>query len=629
MSKPPRKNNYWLSKVEKMSTEELKELADKVTDCLIVRNLSAVQAQQELLISDDALRYVQRQFNIRKTRKQITETMQRTNVEKFGTPHYSVARGDRLTVWQFDQLSDAEKRQIVEKYEAIHLVQNRSPEYAASELGISDELGMHIRKNYSRPKTEAEIAEYKRLNSLNRYGVDHPSKSEEVKSKVRETCLEKFGVTNYFQTEECKAANEAACLARYGTSNPFQSKLFQSQARETMKSRYGVEYTAQSRELREKMKSTSLERYGNEYYHASDEGRSHMQYVQLKSKGNSDEAIRTLMSEDLLKKFILSMPEDERYIYAIARSLNCDPNTLYLYIHKYYNLSDIVYQHSGGYCHSFIEDEIFEFVSSICDAQRGCRSLISPQEVDIYIPSAKLAIEVNGIYWHSDKFGRGSHYHQDKSLKVADTGNFLFHIFEYEWKIPRCRQIIESQLVNLIGNNSHRIYARNCRVSQISVSECRKFLEDNHLQGFRNASIYLGLFYNSELVSVLTLGRPYFSKEFEWEIYRFCGKINTSVIGGFGKLFTYFIRNYNPSSVMTFSDCAKGTGDVYNKFGFVKLSQTEPNYVWAKESDYRTRYQCQMKGEREYMESKGYLRVYDCGNYKWAWYGDSIERPKS
>ena len=242
------------------------------------------------------------------------------------------------------------------------------------------------------------------------------------------------------------------------------------------------------------------------------------------------------------------------------------------------------------------------------------------------LPSIKnpnLGIEFNGSWWHSNLY-KETNYHQNKSLKAQEKGIFIYHIFEYEWNDERKRAIIESQLRNLCHKNENRIYARKCEIREIKDTKLvRNFLNTNHLQGFRNSSIKLGLFYNDELVSLITFGKPYLNKsnKYEWELYRFCNKLNTSVVGGFDKLFKYFIRTYKPQLILTYSDFAKGDGYTYEKMGFKNLGLTKPNYVWFNNDtkEVLTRYQTQMKDETKIMEENNYIRIYDSGNNKWLY----------
>lgn len=83
---------------------------------------------------------------------------------------------------------------------------------------------------------------------------------------------------------------------------------------------------------------------------------------------------------------------------------------------------------------SKIEREIKDYIKSICNKEliEGDRDILSGFEIDLYIPNLKLAIEVNGDYWHST-IKKGKNYHQLKSILAIKNGIRLIHIFEHEW----------------------------------------------------------------------------------------------------------------------------------------------------------------------------------------------------
>ena len=60
-----------------------------------------------------------------------------------------------------------------------------------------------------------------------------------------------------------------------------------------------------------------------------------------------------------------------------------------------------------------------------------------------------------------------------------------------------CKNLLLSRL----GLNQ-RIYARNTEVKEISATAARAFCELNHIQGYRNSSINLGLFHNETLAGL-------------------------------------------------------------------------------------------------------------------------------
>lgn len=199
------------------------------------------------------------------------------------------------------------------------------------------------------------------------------------------------------------------------------------------------------------------------------------------------------------------------------------------------------------------ELELQEFIKSICnfEVQTNVRNIISPHELDIYIPDKKLAIEFNGNYWHYTE-QKEFDYHQKKTLDCARKHIQLIHIFEYEWN--NNKDMIKDFLIDRISNKE-TIYARDTKVCTLDKEECNEFLSLNHLQGSLNSSIRLGLRdKNNRLVSVMTFGRPRYSSDNEYEVHRLCFIKHNTVIGGAEKLFKYFIDNFNPSSIVTYSD---------------------------------------------------------------------------
>jgi len=248
-------------------------------------------------------------------------------------------------------------------------------------------------------------------------------------------------------------------------------------------------------------------------------------------------------------------------------------------------------------------------------------------ELDIYVPSCNLAIEYNGLYWHSDT-KLDKNYHLDKTTGCLKKGIQLLHIFEDEWLDPVKRKIWKSIIRNKLGK-SERIFGRKCEIKEVSSNQSNKFLERNHLQGKCNSSVRVGLFYNDKLVSLATFGKPRFSKNYDWEIIRISTKRKYLVIGGVSKLWKYFLRTYFPKSCVSYADRRTGEGTVYNQLNFSFLRDSQPNYFYVDDTysfrQTRNKYQKHKLhkllsnfnpklSEKENMKVNGYHRVYDSGN---------------
>jgi hypothetical protein len=286
------------------------------------------------------------------------------------------------------------------------------------------------------------------------------------------------------------------------------------------------------------------------------------------------------------------------------------------------------------YYRSKSEKEIEEFIKSLGVNVNVCdKKQLNGVELDLFLPDYNIAIEYNGLYWHSENRGKHKNYHIDKTLKCLDKNIQLIHIFSDEWL--RKKDIIKNRLINLLKVNKTKIYARNCKIVSITNEEKSNFLNSNHLQGNDKSSIYFGLKYNEELVSVISFGtlRKILGNKIiinnEYELYRYC---SINVIGGFTKLLKHFIKEYSPTKIITYSNRNWSPSNefcFYSKVGFKFISETKPNYSYTKKYDireHRFNYRKDIlvklgydknKSETQIMFELGYDKVWDTGNLKY------------
>ena len=261
------------------------------------------------------------------------------------------------------------------------------------------------------------------------------------------------------------------------------------------------------------------------------------------------------------------------------------------------------------------------------------------QELDFYIPEKKLAIEVDGSYWHGQIL-KDPKYHQNKSLECLNAGVRLIHIFEYEWIQDETREKIKQLLINALSSNIKTVYARKFYIKEIDTDIEREFLNSYHLQGYASSSIKYGLYsqQDDELISIMTFGASRFNNQYQYELIRYCNKPQIRVIGGAEKLFKRFIKDHNPEQIISYCSLSKFNGGVYSRLGFNRADRfiTEPNYVWvpynfSNDKTVLTRYQTQIKKlkdqgldvyghtEDEIMQNRGYFKIYDSGNMRFVW----------
>ena len=280
------------------------------------------------------------------------------------------------------------------------------------------------------------------------------------------------------------------------------------------------------------------------------------------------------------------------------------------------------------------QTKIFDYINAIVPAKENVKNVIS-KELDIYVPSKKFAIEYNGLLPHSSGNSKihyynrviDSKYHLNKTIECEAKDIELWHVFENEFLDTQKRKIWHSMFNNKLGV-SDRLYARKCVIRDVPVKEARAFINDNHMQGNCNSSVKLGLYHNNELVSIMTFRHH---KVYQYEIARFCSKLNTTVVGGASKLLTHFERNYNPTSIISYANRRWSTGNLYTKLGFTFIENTPPNYFYFKVNENvlypREKFQKhkleKLLGsfnksltERENMLNNDYRVIHDSGNMK-------------
>lgn len=137
-----------------------------------------------------------------------------------------------------------------------------------------------------------------------------------------------------------------------------------------------------------------------------------------------------------------------------------------------------------------------------------------------------------------------------------------------------------SKIINL-SKKKESIGARKCILKEVDVKDAKNFINQYHLQNYAKDSIRYGLYYNGELVSIMTFAKSRYNKNYEYEIIRYCSSEN--IIGGAEKLFNHFIKTIEPKSVISYCDNAKFDGDTYVKLGFTLLSKGAPSKHWYNE----------------------------------------------
>ena len=411
-----------------------------------------------------------------------------------------------------------------------------------------------------------------------------------VEKSIQYKLYTSYGYSNgdYF-CRKCKMKKNN--LEKWVVENPFQLESVKEKSRKTNLEKFGVEFISQSTDIKKKIRKkiseldkdsvnrkrevTNLEKWGVKNVSQSEEIKGKKEETNIKNWGSSNnkkaESFRTVKWKTII-------------------CTECNP------INKHQSGKEIL---------------LLNYIKSIYSGEVVQNFRIERMEIDIYLPQLNLGFEFNGVWWHSDEYKRKS-FHLDKTNFFTKREIKLIHIWEDDWDIKS--DIIKSQIKNWLGL-SNRIWARNCHVKEVTVSDSIEFLNKNHIQGGIGSNLKLGLYYKNELISLMTFDNLEGRKRMttgNWNINRFCNKLGSTVVGGASKIFKYFIKNYEVKRVISYSDKDWSTGGLYEKLNFTKISESSVDYKYV--VDGKRVHKSNFKGiEKEIT----YPKIWDCGKIKW------------
>lgn len=287
------------------------------------------------------------------------------------------------------------------------------------------------------------------------------------------------------------------------------------------------------------------------------------------------------------------------------------------------------------------ETEIKEFIESLgFQTSKGKnRRLLEGKEIDLIVDDTNICIEYDGLYYHTEKMGKTSSYHLNKTIECNQIGYKLIHIFEDEWKTKE--ELVKTKLKHLLKvNNGVKIGGRNVIIKKIGNEDKTFFLNQNHIQGNDKSNIYYGGYYNNELVGVMTFNNKRNmtkNNNGEFELSRFATKQNYVVIGLASKILKQFINEYGPKTIISFADrrwTIDPDNNLYTKLGFNLVSITKPTYYYynSKINKYKRFHKFGFgknnlkkrfpdldysKTEKELTSELGYDKIWDCGLFKY------------
>lgn len=463
----------------------------------------------------------------------------------------------------------------------------------------------------------------RKKNTMNRHGVEHTTQLESTKNRMKETNMIRYGFVHAVQNESIKSKIKSTNIKKYGVELPLQNLDIMNKMKENNIIKYGFDNPSKSESIKEKKIISSINKWGVEHHITNKE-------IKSKIKESNDNKflnkIKVLYDDESIKYIngILTM-----YCKKCLNLFSINPNLLH---QRYFknkievctNCKPIDTKISNGH------NELIEFISRIgVNFKINDRKEIYPQELDIYLPEYKIGIEYNGLYWHSD-LQKDKNYHLKKRKNCLEKGIELITIWEDDWLYKK--NIIMSIILNRIGDSNISIGARRCEIKEVDSEKSKEFLNENHIQGWAVSKYRFGLFFEDELVSLITLSKGRISLGSNGDVYeivRYCNKLNYNVIGGLSKLFKYFIKIKNPNTVISYCDLDMFKGSSYLKIGML-YSGESISYKWCDNNIRWNRWKFRKdklikegfdKNMSEYqiMLSRGWYRCWSSGNSKYIY----------
>jgi hypothetical protein len=525
------------------------------------------------------------------------------------------------TIHKYDRV----KKTTIEHYGAIG--------YASKELcKKTQDTKMRLygsKNNYNKiEKTNLEKYGVKNVSQVKEYKEKvqntWKNKSEEDKAHIDElrkkTTEEKYGDPNWRNPEKTRQT----FLANFGVENPNQSEEVREKIKETNLKKYGVNVPAKNKTIREKIRNTHLNKSEEE----KQEIASKTEKTCLEKYGTKS----PLQNENIREK--IAKTNLERYGHTVGWNYNKIRQTnMEKYGVEYTCLLDSC-QKNNQYLISklnikFAETLVQNGLSNELEFKLGNYSFdIKTGDVLIELDPTFTHSSTKVVYKGNKKIPpKAFDYHYNKSKIAIENGYRCIHIWDWDDK---------DKIINLLKPKT-TLYARKLEVKEVSFEDTGTFLSQYHIQNSCSGQdIRLGLYKDDELVEMMTFGKPRYNKKYEYELLRLCTKDEYKVVGGAEKLFKFFVNKYKPSSIVSYCDNSKFTGEVYTRLGMELKSYGKPTKHWynvktgrhftdnlVRQRGYSQLHndKLHIKGESndQLMLEAGYLEIYDCGQSTYIW----------
>lgn len=232
-------------------------------------------------------------------------------------------------------------------------------------------------------------------------------------------------------------------------------------------------------------------------------------------------------------------------------------------------------------------------------------NILNGMELDMLCNLHNLAIEFNGLYWHSSEY-KINLYHLNKTNKCKENGIDLIHVFEDEWESKQ--DIVKSNIKNILNLNVDVIQSTDCIILEVDLPTTKEFLNKNHIEGYTDYNFSYGLFFKDQLVSIICLKKI----NRGYEIVRDCNLLNVDAVDGFNTLLNHFIDSHKPNKIIVYADRRWYFGGKYEKSNFILSKTIKPKYRYVVNNKRKT-----IAEYKELNLEEKHFKIYDCGYFEY------------
>jgi transposase len=468
----------------------------------------------------------------------------------------------------------------------------------------------------SKEQSEKEKKERTRVTSQEIYGTDRPCQSEVIREKIMKTNMDRYGVPYTTICPEVVEKMNSSMIERYGVKYPAESKEILEKMFKTNIEKYGSRSPFGNSDVYKKGYEKNMELHGGLGYGSTKTGEK-ITATMLEKYG-----VEHIMQSDIMCKKSINTKLTNGAIEPFNGMTKVDAA-------KKYEVGYSYFKHILKNNPNITEDELKNIKNDLEDSKTNIEvimeGLIGFKKYNkrfdkelypelTYRPdfklNDKLAINTDGLYWHSDENVDKS-YHFNMRKDFEDSGLRIMQFYSNE--ITNKSNIVKSIIFNSLGK-SERYFARKLKIKEISGKEAECFLNDNHIMGYKSSKSVVLVDNNEKIKMIMT----YRVVKNILKIERMCSEVGTTVVGGFSKLLSYIEKITTFDSIEYWVDLRYGTGNFLLNHNFIHKKDTQ-GWRWTDRKNTFNRLKCTANmdernlTEKEHASELGWSRIYDAG----------------